>query len=121
VRSDWAPSIEHLERDAEALQRAAERLLELARDQHRRIQDYDAELEADAEGTFAGSLQVGRHNAAHQLRWIARAMTRSCALLVPPGSENYVAARQVIGWLDDGQDADAPWRSLEQVEPAEAA
>jgi hypothetical protein len=121
VAEQWAPSIDCLERDIEAVNRAAGRLLELAREQHRRMQDYDAELEAGAEGTFAGSVEVGQHNAAHQLRWIARAMTRACAVLIPPGTENYVAARQVLGWLDDGQDADAPWRALEQVEPAEAA
>jgi hypothetical protein len=117
----WAPDLKALQDDVAALAREAEQLLELARIEHRRIQDYDAELEAGADGAFAGSVQVGRHNAAHRLRWIARRIRLAQAVLVAPGDERYAAAKRVSAWLEDAEAGDAPWRTVDVDVVDEAA
>lgn len=119
---EHAPGLERIEEAAEKLRAELERVLERARDEHRRLQDIDAELEDNA-GAL-GSAMVVRHATAHRLRIIARALTRSqCVLVLPDdqawidGTEGgepvsrYAAARQVLGWLGEAEADDAPWRT----------
>ncbi len=121
LRARFAPSVDMLRDSFTTLFIEAEGLLELARQEHRRIQDCDAELEAGAAGEFVGSVQAQRHAAAHRLRWIARRFARAHALLVPPGDERHAAAQRVLGWLDDAERGDAPWRTIPAANDAPEA
>jgi hypothetical protein len=116
----WCPDLSALEDAMASVVREAERLLDVARDELRAIQDYDAELEEAGDSWVR--LQALRHQAAHRLRWIARHYSMAQGMLVPPSDDRYAAAQSVRGWLEDADRGDAPWRSLEAVEqPPEAA
>lgn len=102
-----SPTIDHLENEAATVTAELERLLETARDLLRRVQDVEAEIEAGGNG----SAQASRHALLYDLRTIGRQLLRAQATLVPKTDERSAAAHQVLGWLDEAERDDRPWKS----------
>lgn len=105
---DYMPSLDMLEAAAIGVHAEIDRLIALARDELRRVQDYDAEL--DDAGPEAIGTRAARQVARHRLRAISRQFTVAHAQLVPvTDRERFAAARSVIEWADEAQRRDPPY------------
>lgn len=103
---DHVPSLDALEEDADRVYREVARLLEHAKAELAHVQDAEAEL-ADA---FTVSARMAANRAAYRLRSISRQLVRAQCVLVHPDDERHEAAVTVLGWADDADRGDAPWR-----------
>lgn len=110
VRQEHAPTIDDVEADAERLRGELERLLDAARDKFRRVQDVEAEL-ADVGEAEAGGAIACRHKVLYDLRVIRRQLERAQAILVPVDDERRGPAVQALGWIDEAEREDRPWRA----------
>ena len=106
---NYKPSIENLEGDAELVTRELGRLMEAARDRLRRLQDVDAEL--GAADTGHGGLCLARGQELYELRVIGRKLMRAQAVLVDVKSDRFDAATVALGWLEEAEHEDRPWKA----------
>lgn len=107
VRRAHVPTLDHLEEDAERIIKELARLMEHARDRLRELQDLDAETTEEPTG---GAL-AGRSRIAYELRVIGRQLMRAHLTLVPTADERAGAATKTLGWLNDAEREDRPWKS----------
>lgn len=103
---DHVPSLDALEEDADRVYREVARLLERAKTELALVQDAEAEL-ADS---FTMSARMAGNAAAYRLRAITRQLVRAQCVLVHPEDERHQAAVTVLGWADEADRGDAPWR-----------
>lgn len=90
--------LERIEREADYVREELERLLDVARDHYRAIQDLEVEVEAGGDpGPLWARLVVARG----ELAGIARQMTRAGALLIHHTDHRFNVGRQVAGHLDE--------------------
>lgn len=101
-----APSLEHLEDNAQLVTREVARLLARVAEHAGALQDLEAELAEDWSAPAAA-----RHRwLLADLRRIARMLARAQLELVHPSDERAAAVPKVRGYLDEADRADAPWR-----------